>query len=90
MSDYGHHPTEILLTTQALKEKNPEKKLFVVFQPHQYNRTLELLEDFKTCFKYCDTLVIPDIYASRDTKEDIEKINGEKFVQLIDHPQVIF
>jgi UDP-N-acetylmuramate--alanine ligase len=44
MSDYGHHPTEISLTLDALKERNPDKKLFVVFQPHQYSRTLELLD----------------------------------------------
>ena len=44
MSDYGHHPTEINLTLNALKEKNKDKKIFVVFQPHQYSRTLELIE----------------------------------------------
>jgi UDP-N-acetylmuramate--alanine ligase len=44
MSDYGHHPTEISLTLDALKQKNIDKKLFVVFQPHQFNRTLNLIE----------------------------------------------
>jgi UDP-N-acetylmuramate--alanine ligase len=50
MSDYGHHPTEVSLTLDAIKQHSPEKHLYVVFQPHQYNRTLELLKDFKTCF----------------------------------------
>jgi len=44
MSDYGHHPTEIELTLKAIKQKNQDKKLFVIFQPHQYNRTLELID----------------------------------------------
>jgi UDP-N-acetylmuramate--alanine ligase len=44
MSDYGHHPTEIKLTLEAIKNKYFDKKLFVVFQPHQYSRTIELLE----------------------------------------------
>ena len=85
MSDYGHHPTEIQLTLKAIKTANPEKELFVIFQPHQYNRTLELLEDFKNCFSFADRLIVPNIYNSRDTKEDRAKINSEKFVNLIHH-----
>ncbi len=90
MSDYGHHPTEILLTTKAIKEKYTDKKLYCVFQPHQYSRTLELLNDFKMCFWACDFLVIPDIYASRDSEEDKKKIDGEKFAELIDSPKATF
>ncbi|MFA5916752.1 MAG: Mur ligase family protein [Candidatus Gracilibacteria bacterium] len=86
MSDYGHHPTEITLTLDALKQKNIDKKLFVVFQPHQYNRTLNLIEGFKDCFSSADTLIIPDIYESRDSFEDKEKINSEKLIELINHP----
>ncbi|MCD5380356.1 UDP-N-acetylmuramate--L-alanine ligase [Candidatus Gracilibacteria bacterium] len=85
MSDYGHHPTEITLTLDALKSKYPTKHLYTIFQPHQYNRTLELLEDFKTCFKATDTLIIPDIYESRDSEEDKAQINSEKLVKLIKH-----
>jgi len=88
MSDYGHHPTEIRLTTKAIKEKYENKKLFCVFQAHQYSRTLELLEDFKTCFDACDFLIIPDIYESRDSEEDKKKIDGKKLAELIEHPQV--
>ena len=90
MSDYGHHPTEIKLTLEAIKTSLMEKpspslsqrerdirKLFVIFQPHQYNRTLELLEDFKDCFSSADKLIIPDIYESRDSKEDKQKINSK-------------
>lgn len=90
MSDYGHHPTEILLTTKAIKEKYPDKKLYCIFQPHQYSRTLELLNDFKMCFWACDFLIIPDIYASRDSEEDKQKIDGEKFAKLIDSPKATF
>ncbi len=85
MSDYWHHPTEIVLNTKAIKEKYRDKKIICIFQPHQYNRTLELLEDFKNCFIYVDKLVIPDIYESRDTEEDKRKINSEKLVKYINH-----
>lgn len=85
MSDYWHHPTEILLTTKAIKEKYSERQIVCIFQPHQYNRTLELLEDFKNCFSYVDKLIVPDIYESRDTEEDKKKINSELLVNYINH-----
>lgn len=85
MSDYGHHPTEIELTLSSIKKANPDKKLFTIFQPHQYNRTLELLEDFKRCFSETDKLIIPDIYESRDSEEDKQKINSKKLVEFINH-----
>ncbi|USN58533.1 MAG: hypothetical protein H6767_09980 [Candidatus Peribacteria bacterium] len=88
MSDYGHHPTEISLTLGAIKERHPEKHLYVVFQPHQYNRTIELLDGFSTCFYAADTLVIPDIYESRDSEEDKQKINASLLVKAIDHPNI--
>lgn len=86
MSDYGHHPTEISLTLKAIKESNIDKKILTIFQPHQYSRTYELKEDFKNCFKNTDELIIPNIYESRDSDIDKEKINTEKFVDLINHP----
>jgi UDP-N-acetylmuramate--alanine ligase len=88
ISDYGHHPTEIKLTLKALKENN-NWKLLTIFQPHQYNRTLELLEDFKTCFLYTDKLIVPNIYESRDSEEDKKKINSKIFVEKINHPNKI-
>lgn len=90
MSDYGHHPEEIIPTLKAIKEGFKPEKLIVCFQPHQYSRTLELLEQFKNSFKNADVLIVPDIYESRDSKEDMEKINGEKFCDLINHNNKIF
>ena len=88
MSDYGHHPTEVEVTLKALKEWYPDKKIFVVFQPHQYSRTLELLEGFKEAFHDADTLIIPNIYESRDSEEDKKKIDTKKLVQALNHPDV--
>lgn len=85
MSDYWHHPTEIRLTLKALKDKSPARPILTVFQPHQYSRTLELIEDFKNCFFDTDKLIVPNIYESRDTKEDKEKINSSIFIDKIKH-----
>jgi UDP-N-acetylmuramate--alanine ligase len=83
MSDYGHHPNEVQPTLKAIKEKYAERKLFVVFQPHQYSRTRELLQEFATSFSSADKLVIPDIYFSRDKKEDVEWMTTERLVSEI-------
>lgn len=80
MSDYWHHPTEIEFTLKAIKEKYHDKHLFVIFQPHQFSRTIELLDWFKKSFDNADSLVIPDIYFSRDKKEDVEFMTTERFV----------
>lgn len=84
ISDYGHHPTEIKLTLDAIKGKYSDKKLFVAFQPHQYSRTIELLPWFKNCFSSADKLIIPNIYFSRDKEEDVLAMSTEKLVQALD------
>ncbi len=85
MSDYGHHPTEISLTLKALKDQNPARPILTIFQPHQYNRTIELLEEFKTCFYDTDKLIIPNIYESRDSEDDKKKINSKILIEHIKH-----
>ena len=85
MSDYWHHPTEIRLTLKALKDQNSARPILTIFQPHQYNRTLELLSDFKTCFYDTDELIVPNIYESRDSQEDKKKINSKIFIENIKH-----
>ncbi len=85
MSDYWHHPTEIKLTLKALKDNHPAQPILTIFQPHQYNRTLELLESFKTCFYDTDKLIIPNIYESRDSIDDKKKINSKLLIEKIKH-----
>jgi UDP-N-acetylmuramate--alanine ligase len=83
MSDYGHHPTEIRLTLEAIAHKYPDKKLLVAFQPHQHSRTRELLGEFITAFKEVDDLIIPNIYFSRDSDEDVAFMTTERFIDTI-------
>jgi UDP-N-acetylmuramate--alanine ligase len=74
IDDYGHHPTEIKATLAAAKQCG-FRKIHVVFQPHRYTRTQELLEDFTTAFQDADTLRILDIYAA--SERPIEGVTGE-------------
>ncbi|MGO5064481.1 UDP-N-acetylmuramate--L-alanine ligase [Clostridium sporogenes] len=65
IDDYAHHPTEISATLSAAK-KYPHKRIFCVFQPHTYSRTLTLFDDFTKCFDDADEIILADIYAARE------------------------
>lgn len=90
--DYGHHPTEVLATLQGAREEYPNQRLVLVFQPHQHNRALHFLEGFREAFKLADEVIIPNIYAARDSKEDREDMPVKKFVKKLQktHPCVRF
>ena len=63
--DYGHHPTEIKATVDSLKNKKYNKSL-VIFQPHTYSRTKNLLDDFAKTLIDFDNIIVLDIYAARE------------------------
>jgi UDP-N-acetylmuramate--alanine ligase len=64
VDDYGHHPTEIKATLAAAKQGWGDRRLVVLFQPHRYTRTRDLLEDFAKAFDQSDVLFLADIYAA--------------------------
>ena len=66
VDDYGHHPTEIRATLDAVREAWPEKRLVVAFQPHRYSRTQGLFDEFVTAFHRADVLVLTDIYPASE------------------------
>ena len=66
VDDYGHHPTEILATLSAAKNSGGGRRTVVVFQPHRYSRTQELMEEFALAFNNADVLFLLDIYAASE------------------------
>ena len=66
VDDYGHHPTEIQVTLDAVKENWPDRRQVVVFQPHRYTRTKALLEEFSRSFNTSDLLMVLPIYAASE------------------------
>ncbi|MBM9511070.1 UDP-N-acetylmuramate--L-alanine ligase [Desulfogranum marinum] len=66
VDDYGHHPTEIRATLDAVREAWPEKRLVVAFQPHRYSRTQGLFDEFTTAFHRADVLILTDIYPASE------------------------
>src|SRR4029077_12984525 len=80
IDDYGHHPTEIKATLAAARQCG-FRKVHVVFQPHRYTRTRDLIEDFATAFEDADTLFVLDIYAA--SEKAIDGISGEALARTI-------
>ena len=81
VDDYGHHPTEILATLSAAKNSAGGRRTVVVFQPHRYSRTNELMDDFVVAFNNADVLMILDIYAASESP--IEGITAEVLTENI-------
>ncbi len=75
IDDYGHHPTEILATLSAAKNSSGGRRTVVVFQPHRYTRTQELMDEFALAFNNADVLFVLDIYAA--SERPIEGITAE-------------
>ncbi|MBF0477489.1 MAG: UDP-N-acetylmuramate--L-alanine ligase [Deltaproteobacteria bacterium] len=81
MDDYGHHPTEVRATLEAVKQCFPDKRSIVVFQPHRYTRTRDVLAEFTTAFNQADVLLLLDIYPAGE--EPIEGISAERLAAQI-------
>jgi UDP-N-acetylmuramate--alanine ligase len=80
IDDYGHHPTEIRATLAAARQCG-YRKIHVIFQPHRYTRTRDLIEEFATAFGDADSLQVLDIYPASELP--IEGITGETVARTI-------
>jgi UDP-N-acetylmuramate--alanine ligase len=80
IDDYGHHPTEIRATLAAARQCG-FRKIHVIFQPHRYTRTRDLMNEFATAFADADSLVVLDIYAASEAPT--EGVSGESLARLI-------
>lgn len=89
-SDFGHHPTELKVTIAAAREKFPDKKITVVFQPHMYSRTQGLWKEFKHVLNNLpvDKTIVLDIYKARENP--IAGITSEKLVEEIDNKRIVY
>ena len=79
--DYGHHPSEIQATLKAAKECFSSNRICVLFQPHRYTRTRDLMNDFAESFNDADSIFVMDIYAAGE--KPIEGINSAELAEMI-------
>ncbi len=85
VDDYGHHPTEIRATLEAARQCG-FSRILVLFQPHRYTRTRDLLDEFRHCFQAADVVRVLDIYAASETP--IPGVDALALVEAIDGADV--
>ena len=81
VDDYGHHPTEVEATLSAAKTGWPDKRVVLVFQPHRYTRTRDLMDDFANVLSGADVLVLLEVYAAGE--EPIAGADGRSMARAI-------
>jgi UDP-N-acetylmuramate--alanine ligase len=81
VDDYGHHPTEIKATLSAARIGAPNRRIVVLFQPHRYSRTNDLMDEFASAFNNADVLFVTDIYAA--SEPPIEGVDAEILTRRI-------
>ena len=64
IDDYGHHPTELAATLEAIRQGWPQRRIVLAFQPHRYTRTRDLLDDFARVLAGVDALIVTEVYAA--------------------------
>ena len=64
IDDYGHHPTEITATLEALRQAYPNRRVVLAFQPHRYSRVRDLIDDFALALSGADALLVTEVYAA--------------------------
>ncbi|MGY0217854.1 UDP-N-acetylmuramate--L-alanine ligase [Endozoicomonadaceae bacterium StTr2] len=81
VDDYGHHPSEVAATIEAIRAGWDDKRLVMVYQPHRYTRTRDLFEDFVDVLSRVDVLILMDIYAAGE--ETIPGADGRSLCRSI-------
>ena len=81
VDDYGHHPTEVAATLAAAKAGYPDRRVVLVFQPHRYTRTRDLMDDFANVLSDAEALVLLDVYAAGE--EVIAGADGRSMARAI-------
>jgi UDP-N-acetylmuramate--alanine ligase len=89
-SDFGHHPTEIKTTIKALREKYPNQKMVLFYEPHMFSRTKAFFDDFVKVFREIavDQLFITDIYQSRETDKGL--VSSSELANKVNKPGVSY
>lgn len=105
IDDFAHHPTEIIATLDAARQKYPNKEIIAIFQPHTFTRTIALLDDFAHALNEADSVYLAPIYGSAreidkgDVKvEDLaakverpaEVISVDNVSPLLDHDNAVY
>lgn len=89
IDDYAHHPTEIKVTLEAVKQKYPNKRLVVVFAPNTYSRTKDFKNEFIEAFKIADKAYLTEIDCNREKQEDYPGITSHLITDNLKNSEII-
>lgn len=85
IDDFAHHPTEIIATLDAARQKYPDKEIVAIFQPHTFTRTIALLDEFAQALNQADSVYLAQIYGSA-REQDKGEVKVEDLAAKIDRP----
>ena len=89
VDDYAHHPTEIKVTLEAIRQKYPDKKLTVVFRPNTYSRTSHFKNEFAEALSIADKVYLTPIKCDRENPKDYPLIKSEDIIELIPGSELV-
>lgn len=89
IDDYAHHPTEIKVTLEAVRQKYPSKKLAVVFKPNTYSRTKDFYKDFATSLNIADKCFLTEIECNREKQEEYPGVTSKLIFDLLENKEMI-
>lgn len=89
IDDYAHHPTEIKVTLEAVRQKYPNKRLVVVFKPNTYSRTKDFKDDFINALKIADKVYLTKIECNREKQEDYPGVTSSIIVDNLKGSEII-
>ena len=89
VDDYAHHPTEVKVTLEAIRQKYPDKKLTVVFRPNTYSRTSRFKKEFADALKVADKVYLTPIKCDREDPKDYPPIKSEDIIELIPDSELV-
>lgn len=85
IDDYAHHPNEVSATIEAIRQKYPDKKIVIIFQPHTFTRTKEFYKDLINIFSTVDASYILDIHPARELQSDYPDITSNLIIDSLDN-----
>jgi UDP-N-acetylmuramate--alanine ligase len=88
VSDYAHHPTEIMATLAAARTRFPDRRIWAVWQPHTYTRTQLMLDSFLESFQDADHVLITEVYPAREAVNP--NFSSRQIVAALDHPKAAY
>ena len=89
IDDYAHHPTEIKVTLEAVRQKYPDKRLVVLFKPNTYSRTRDFKNEFIEALKIADKVFLTEIDCDREDPNDYPGISSQTIISEIEGADII-